>query len=183
MKRTILTLLGLAALLLGGRTIATAARSQPRDSTEANKALARRVMEQVWNQGNMAAVDELFTPTAVIHGRTAAEDIQGADGFKQYVTQLRTTFPDLRLAIQDQIAEGDKVANRFTMHGTQKGGLRLGPSSSLPPTGKEVSLTGIVINRIQDGKITETWVNVDQLGLLEQLGLFPPPAPARTPSP
>ncbi len=181
MKRTSLTHLSLLVLLVGAMIGPAGARSRRAASTEANKALARRVTDEVWNQGNMAAVDDLFTSAAVTHGRTAADDIRGTDGFKQYVTPLRTAFPDLHLTIEDQIAEGDKVANRFTMHGTQKGELHLGPSSTVPPTGKEVTITGIVINRLDGGKIAETWVNVDQLGLLQQLGLFPPPARATSP--
>ena len=176
MKRTSLTFLSLAALLIGAATIPAAARSHKGGSTEANKALARRVTDEVWNQGNTAAINDLFTATAVTHGRTASEDIQGSEGFKQYVTRLRTAFPDLHLTVEDQIAEGDRVANRFTMHGTQKGEMQMGPSSTIPSTGKEVTITGIVINRIENGKIAETWVNVDDLGRLQQLGLFPPPA-------
>jgi steroid delta-isomerase-like uncharacterized protein len=182
MKSTSLPFLGLVALLIAAASLPAVARSHKGGSTEANKALAHRVTDEVWNQGNTAAIDELFTATAVTHGRTAAEDIQGADGFKQYVTRLRTAFPDLHLTVEDQIAERDKVANRFTMHGTQKGDLQMGPDSAIPPTGKEVTITGIVINRMENGKIAETWVNVDQLALLQQLGLFPP-APARATSP
>lgn len=177
MKRTSLTFLSLVALLIGAVTTPAAARSHKGGSIEANKTVARRVADEVWNQGNMAAVDDLFTATTVTHGRTTAEDIQGAEGFKQYVTKLRTTFPDLHLTIEDQIAEADKVANRFTMHGTQKGELPMGPGNTIPATGTEVTVTGIVINRLENGKIAETWVNVDQLELLQQLGLFPPPAP------
>jgi predicted ester cyclase len=180
MKRSTLAFISLAAVLIGGTRIPAVARSHKHASTESNKAVVRRVFDDVWNQGNMAAADDLFAPTSVIHGPTAAPGQAGPGAFKQGVTDLRTTFPDLHFTVEDQIAEGDEVATRFTMHGTQKGELRMGPNAPIPPTGKEVTITGIVINRIQSGKITDGWVNVDQLGALQQLGLFPPPAPATT---
>jgi predicted ester cyclase len=183
MKRWTLTLLCLAAVVVAETRIPAAARSHRHGSTEANKALARRVFDEVWNQGNMAAADEIFAPTVVNHGPGAAPAQTGLEAFKQGVTNLRTTFPDLHFTVEDQIAEGDKVATRFTMHGTQKGELRMGPTGAFSATGKEVTINGIVITRIQDGKIAEGWVNVDQLGALTQLGLFPPPAPARVTAP
>jgi len=153
MKRTSLTFLSLVALLIGAVTLPAAARSSKGGSTDANKALARRVPNEVFNQGNTAAIDELFTATHLSHGRTAAEDQHGTDGFKQFVTGARTAFPDLHMTVEDQIAEGDKVVTRWTFHGTQKGELKMGPAPALPPTGKEVTVTGIGIYRIENGKI------------------------------
>ena len=182
MKRTSLTFLSLVVLLIGAATLPAVARSAEGGSTDANKALARRVPNEVFNQGNTAAIDELFTATYLSHGRTAAEDTHGTDGFKQFVAGLRTAFPDFHQTVEDQIAEGDKVVTRLTMHGTQKGELKMGPGPAIPPTGKEFTTTGVVIDRIENGKIAETWANIDLLAVLQQLGLLPPPpAPPTAP--
>lgn len=135
--------------------------------TKENKALLRRLFEEVWNQGNLAAVDELLAADYVLHD--PAQLIRGPEGFKAYVS----AFPDLHATIEDQIAEEDKVAMRFTVRATHKGAFQ-----GLPPTGKQVILTGIDIQRIADGKVAENWVNLDALGLLQQLGVVLPPGQA-----
>jgi steroid delta-isomerase-like uncharacterized protein len=137
-------------------------------STEENKGLLRRLFEEVWNQGNLATVDELLSADYVLHD--PAMLIRGPEGFKAYVAAFRGAFPDLHATIEDQIAEEDKVAMRFTVRATHKGEFQ-----GLPPTGKQVILTGIDIQRIANGKIAENWVNLDALGLLQQLGVAPPP--------
>jgi steroid delta-isomerase-like uncharacterized protein len=137
-------------------------------STEENKVLLRRLFEEVWNHGNLAAVDELLAADYVLHD--PAMLIRGPEGFKAYVSAFRAAFPDIHATIEDQIAEEDKVAMRFTVRATHQGEFQ-----SLPPTGKQVILTGIDIQRIADGKIAENWVNLDALGLLQQLGVVPPP--------
>jgi predicted ester cyclase len=82
----------------------------------------------------------------------------------------RTAFPNIHVTIEDQIAEGDKVVTRWTGHGTHQGELM-----GIPPTNKAVTVTGIAIDRIVAGKIVEHWENFDQLGMLVQLGVVPPP--------
>jgi steroid delta-isomerase-like uncharacterized protein len=136
-------------------------------STEENKALLRRLFKEVWNQGNLGTVDELFAAGYVLHD--PAQLIRGPEGFKAYVSAFRAAFPDMHATIESQIAEEDRVAMRFTVRATHTGEFQ-----GLPPTGKQVMLTGIDIQRIVDGKIVENWVNLDALGLLQQLGVIPP---------
>jgi predicted ester cyclase len=178
MKLRMVTLLGLVALLtwagLAGRV------AQARQSRSAgNKEFVRRAMEEMWSQGNLSAIDKYVAANYVEH-----QSMPGVpptlDGLKQVVAGFRTAFPDLHVTIEDMIAEGDKVVVRSTMHGTQKGELRLGPGPAIPPTGKAITLQSIDIIRIQNGKGVEHWGIEDDLGMMQQLGLIPPPGePAR----
>ena len=136
-------------------------------STEENKALLRRLFDEVWNQENLATVDELLAADYVLHD--PALQVRGPQGFKAYVSAFRAAFPDMHATIEDQIAEDDRVAMRFTVHATHKGEFQ-----GIAPTGKQVALSGIDIQHVIDGKIVENWVNLDALGLLQQLGVLPP---------
>ncbi|HEX6453232.1 MAG TPA: ester cyclase [Trebonia sp.] len=120
-------------------------------SVSQNKDLAIRLIEQVWNDGNLSLAPEFF----------AGPMLEEALGLHETLT---TAFPDLRIGIEDLIAEGDKVVLRLTFRGTHKGSFR-----GLAPTGRGVSFTAIRIYRVADGKITESWANQDALGLLQQL--------------
>lgn len=135
-------------------------------SVEANKVNNRRFYEEVWNGGNLAVIDELVASNAVF--RDPATTLHGPEGFKQYVTMYRTAFPDTHFTIEDEIAEGEKVVTRWTARGTHKGELQ-----GIPPTGKQVAVTGIVINQLSNGKVVEGWSNFDALGMLQQLGVIP----------
>ncbi len=135
-------------------------------STGQNKALALRIFEEVWNQGNLAAVDELTAPNLVFHN--AAQMHYAPEGFKQFVMIYRHAFPDTHFTVEDVIAEGDTVVARWSVRGTHKGEL-LG----IPPTGKQITVTGITINLIANGKSVETWAEFDALGMLQQLGVIP----------
>jgi len=137
-------------------------------STEENKAIARRGSEEVWNQGKLDVIDEIFATDYVNH-RAGGPDIHGPEGYKQFFTMFRTAFPDIKFTIEDQIAEGDKVVTHVTFTGTHKGELM-----GIPPTGVQVTVTGIAISRIAGGKILECWVNSDDLGMWQQLGVIPP---------
>ena len=139
--------------------------------SEHNKRLVRRGIEEVWNRGNLAAVDELVASDFVIH--SSPDEIHGPEGAKQYAAMLRAAFPDIHLTIDDQIAEGDRVVTRWTARGTH-----LGPFQGIPSTGKQVRVTAIDIDRVANGKLVECWTNVDELGLLRQLGVLPAPARA-----
>ena len=125
-------------------------------SLEENKAIVRRLIEEMWNQGKLEVIDEVFPPS-------------GIEGAKQIVTTFRTAFPDLHFTIEDQIAEGDKVTTRYTLTGTHTGEFM-----GIPPTGKQVTVTGMSISRIVDSKLVEEWDNVDTLGMMQQLGVIPP---------
>jgi steroid delta-isomerase-like uncharacterized protein len=134
-------------------------------STEDNKALVRRGFEAV-NQKKLAVFDELLNPDVVLHN--ASTTVQGLEGYKQFLSMLITAFPDLQFTIEDMIAEGDFVVVRYTTRSTHQGNFM-----GIPPTGKQVSGTGIFIDRIVNGKAVEQWINSDTLGLLQQLGVIP----------
>jgi predicted ester cyclase len=136
-------------------------------STEENKALVRRFYEEVLNQKNTAAIDQIFDPNFVDHALPPGLP-GGIEGTKQFFGIVLTAFPDLHFTVEDMIAEGDKVVARHAGSGTQQG-VFLG----IPPTGKHVTVTGIDIMRITGGKFVEHWDAVDNLGLLQQLGVVP----------
>jgi steroid delta-isomerase-like uncharacterized protein len=139
-------------------------------SIEENKAIVSRATEEIFNKNNLAVVDELYATNFVSHGSDIPGVTPDREGYKQFVTMSRTALPDFHTTIEDMIAEGDKVVQRFTAHGTHKGEFM-----GIPPTGKQVTITGIAIDRIAGGKIVENWVNIDMLGMMVQLGVVPPP--------
>jgi steroid delta-isomerase-like uncharacterized protein len=138
-------------------------------SAEENNALARRFFDTAWNTGEF--IEELIAPDAVDHSTVGGHEQQtGPESFRQIVGMFRSAMPDdIHLHLQDEIFAGDKVVHRWRITGTDTGGV-LG----MPPSGKELSFTGITIVRMADGRIVERWANVDELGLLQQLGLVPP---------
>jgi steroid delta-isomerase-like uncharacterized protein len=139
-------------------------------SVEENRALIQRFVGEVFNRGNLDVVDEIYAPVYVGHTAGFPEQIHGPEGVKEFVELYRSAFPDLHTTIEDIVTEGDKVAYRWTAVGTHRGGL-LG----VPPSNNRVELKGITIERIEDGKIVETYNNFDQLGMLRQIGAFPAP--------
>ena len=134
-------------------------------AAEENKALVRRLFEEVWNQGNLDVIDEIFAADYVGH-MPGSPDIHGPEAGKQFVTMFRTAFPDIKFTVEDQIAEGDKGVTRWTYTATHKGEWM-----GIPPSGVQVALTGISIDRFAGGKIVESWDNLDDLGLFQQLGM------------
>jgi steroid delta-isomerase-like uncharacterized protein len=137
---------------------------------EENKAIVRRVFDEVINQANFATADELVTPDFVGYTAGVAGQLRGPAGLKQFVTMMRAAFPDLRLTIEDQLAEGDTVATRYTIDGTHRG-----PLQGIAATHREVNWTGITIHRLAAGKLAASLVNLDMLGLLQQLDAVPDP--------
>ena len=150
-------------------------------STEENKAIVRNLIEEVFNKGNVAAVDQLVAPNFVVHldyptnVPVPAEYQQSLEELKHFVSQFRTTFPDLYYTVELQVAEGDMVATRSTARGTHSGEYRGLTYKGIPPTGKLVTWTETQIFRIADGKIVEQWSNEDDLGRLQQVGALPMP--------
>jgi steroid delta-isomerase-like uncharacterized protein len=133
-----------------------------------NKAIVRRVLDEVWSQGQLAVVDELYAADFVSHQHShpvAPQDLRGREALKAFVREFREAFPDFSDSIEDQVAEGDQVVTRFTSVGTQRG-----PLMGLAPTHKQVRWVGISIDRIVGGQIAENWVSWDMLGMLQQLG-------------
>ncbi len=137
-------------------------------SAEQNKSIVRRWVEGGWNGGDLALIDQLLAPDYVLHDPQAPVPITSSAAFKEFVTAYRTALPDMHMTVDDLIAEGDKVVWRFTARGTHDG-----PLMSLPPSGRPVVTTGIVISRFVDGKWAEDWLNFDLLGMLQQIGVIP----------
>ena len=137
---------------------------------EANLALVRRSLEEVYNRGDLAAADELFAPDFVAWDPTFPKgELRGPEGVKGNVERGHASFADWRFEIEDLLCDGDKVVARVTMRGRSKADF-LG----MPAVGKEVVVSGITINRIANGQIVERWGNWDTVGMLRQFGLLPP---------
>ena len=138
-------------------------------SIEENKALIRCWLEECYNKGNVAVADELIATNYINHSAPHGQ-MPGLEAEKQYITTIRSVFLDFHLAIEDQIAEGDKVVTRLTASGTYTGGLKDIPSTAA--IGKQVRVTEILIHRISAGKVVEGWMEFDQMALWRQLGVI-----------
>src|SRR5687767_7709992 len=126
-------------------------------SEEFNKSIIRRIWKEVWQEGNLAVIDELIDANHVLHAYPEDLDYgSGAEGFKRLVSTNRTNLPDAQLTIEDLIAEADKVVTRYSVR-----------------TASSATTTGIWIDRIQDNQVAESWVDWDRLGFFRQLGLIP----------
>ena len=141
-------------------------------SVEENKAISRRFVEGIFNKKNPDAIDEICSPDYIGHDPLPGMP-PNLDGLKQFYAMGITAMPDYHSTIEDIIAEGDKVVQRFTGRGTHKGEFM-----GIPPTGKQVTIKGISIHRIANGKVVENWVTMDMLSVMQQLGVVPPPRQA-----
>jgi steroid delta-isomerase-like uncharacterized protein len=140
-------------------------------SAEDNKALSRRLFREFWDQKNLAVADELLAADHTDHTPGSPPGLPpGPEGIKQFASVYFTAFPDLRVTIEDQVAEGERVVTRWTSYGTNSGSL-----FGMPATNRSATITGITIDRFAGGKIVETWTNFDNLGMLQQLGVVPAP--------
>jgi steroid delta-isomerase-like uncharacterized protein len=137
-------------------------------SAEENKTLVRRLFENIVNTGNMDAVNMLIGPTYVNHN--VPTPTPGPEGFKQVITMFRAAFPNLSVTLEDVLAEGNEVSTRGTWTGTHQGEFM-----NIPATGKQVTVSYIDIWRVDRGKLVENWVQMDMMGLLQQLGVVPAP--------
>ena len=142
------------------------------------KEASRGFFEEVWNKGNLDALDKYLSPDFVQHDPAApGGEVRGTDGMKLYIATFRNAFPDLRFAIDQIVAEGDYVAVRWTAAGTHKGSFM-----GIEPTGKYGTVTGMVLTRFADGKFAESYVSKDDLGMFQIIGkvpeLFPELVPA-----
>jgi steroid delta-isomerase-like uncharacterized protein len=142
-------------------------------SPEENKALTRRVLEEIFTEGNLDLADDLIAPDFVDHDSAMPEEVHGIEGFKEFVGMYRSAFPDLHVEVEDQVAEGDKVATRWRASGTHDGEI-----AGVPATGNWVEITGMEISRISGGKIAEIWDNYDVMGMMQQIGAIPSPEEA-----
>ena len=144
-------------------------RKEEESVSEENKAIFRRYVEEVGNEGNLDLVDEIFADY-VSHQPDGSVLERGPEDVKRFMGEFRSAFPDFHTTIEDQIAEDDRVATRWTMRGTHEGEFR-----GIAPTGKQMTVTGIGIFRFSDGKVVESWDNFDQLGMMQQLGAVSSP--------
>ncbi|HEX9389045.1 MAG TPA: ester cyclase [Anaerolineales bacterium] len=138
-------------------------------STAENKVFAYRILEEIFSQGNLSNMEELFSPEMVIHDPD--KELRGLEQVKQGIMRLRMAFPDLHYIAEDMIAEEDKVVIRFTGRGTHRGEFR-----GVPPTDKDMTYTGIMILRFVEKKAVEYWAVSDALGIYRQLGVILPSA-------
>lgn len=144
-------------------------------STEANKAIFRRMIEELWNQGRLDVADELFTSDAT---SPSAPDLPpGPAGVKAITGMFLKAFPDLHIDIEHEVADGDRVFGHLRERGTHTGPL-VTPTGEVPATGKSVDFNEMAIVRIADGKIAESWYDMDMVGMLMQIGVIPTPEPA-----
>jgi steroid delta-isomerase-like uncharacterized protein len=141
--------------------------------SEANKAIARRAVDEAFSKGNLDVADECVAESYVGHDPADPEETRGIEHWKERAAGYRTAFPDLNVTIEECFAEGDLVCTRWIARGTHNGELM-----GMEPTGKPVTIEGLSIDRIEGGKIVETWDNWDALGMMQQLGMVPEAQPA-----
>jgi predicted ester cyclase len=125
-------------------------------SAAEDKAVVNRLME-VWSQGNLAVVDEICSADFVRHGPVSEGEVRGPEGFKQLITRLRELIPDLQVVVDDQLAEDGRVATRWTARGARQG--------------RPAVVTGILVNRVANGKVAEEWAAYDAGEMFKQIGL------------
>ena len=135
-----------------------------------NKAIVCRFLEGIFSQGNPDVVDELADPDFVVHDPSSEAGQVDAEGVKESIAWSHSAFPDLRVTIEDQVAEGGKVATRWRVSGTHQGEMM-----GVTATGNQVTFTGTQTDYISGGKIVESWSNWDTLGMLGQIGAAPVP--------
>ena len=141
-------------------------------SVEANKALVRRFIEAVWNEGALAAVDELVTPDFVNHSAPPGTPADRT-GFMQTAATTRTTFPDFHVTVEELVAEGDLVVAHFTARGTHQWAREHPSIGRIASPGRPVQWRGVRLFQLTDGQVAATWVYTDMLALLQQLGALP----------
>ncbi len=134
------------------------------NTLEANKALVRRNFEVIWSQGNLAVADEILAHDYVGHIATLPDAVRGAEAFKQLIAMYHFSFPDTTFEIQDQIAEGSKVATRWVASGTHRGEFM-----GIAPSGEALSVTGASFHRVENGRIQESWDDWDALTMLQSM--------------
>jgi steroid delta-isomerase-like uncharacterized protein len=136
--------------------------------SEQNKTVVRRLVEELWNKGNLPVADELIAPTYTHHDPSTPDFGRGPESEKKRATLYRTAFSDLRLTVEDMIAEGETVVARWSCRGAHKGDL-----NGIAPTGKQFVISGVSVVRFTGGKMVEGWINWDALGLMQQLSVVP----------
>ncbi len=136
------------------------------------KQIVRRLIEEPWT-GNWGVIDEFVAPGYIGYDPAESEPIRGPAGFRANVEKYLAGFPGGAITVDDQIAEGDKVATRWTGRGTHTGEI-----AGIAPTGRDVTVSGLTLSRLENGMVVEEWTTWDTLGMLIQLGAVPAPAKA-----
>jgi steroid delta-isomerase-like uncharacterized protein len=131
-----------------------------------NETLIRRFFSEAFNEGDLEAVDSFIHPEHENHDPTAPDVPAGSEGVRRLVEMYRSAFPDIRFEHEEIVSAGDRIAHRWTFTGTHRGEIM-----GIEPTGKAVTVRGIEINRIADGRIADSWAISDALGMLRQLGV------------
>ncbi|MDX1522801.1 MAG: ester cyclase [Anaerolineae bacterium] len=137
--------------------------------SDENKAVVRRFFQEVFDNGNLEAIDQLMAADVVDHELPPGLP-PGREGTKAFLGMFLSAFPGMKMTIEDEMADGDKVVTRWTVTGTHTGELM-----GIPPTNKQVTVAGIDINRVAGGQIAEHWGQFDQMGMMQQLGVIPTP--------
>jgi steroid delta-isomerase-like uncharacterized protein len=177
LKYGFFALVGLAIGILVSRS--ARADSSSSVSEEENKAVIRRWIE-AYNERDLEAEADVLAPGYVAHVPVAPGPLglEGLEAWRQFTAPFTEAFPDLRLTVEDIMAEGEMVAARVAFHGTHRGEFQ-----GIPPTDKEVAFSEITIDRVVDGKVEEHWFEMDLLGLMQQLGAIPEPEHSEEASP
>lgn len=134
--------------------------------SEQNKAIVRRIVEEIWNGGDMSSAGELIGPGYRQHS-SQLPPFEGVEALAELVSAFRTGFPDARFSIDQEVAEGDAVVHQWTLRGTQ-----LGEWNGIPATGRAIEVRGTAISRLQDGKVVEHTADWDAMGMMQQLGVI-----------
>ena len=134
------------------------------------KKIVTRLFEEPW-KGNLDVIDEHIAPGYIGHDPSEREGIRGREGFRAFIQKYLTAFPDGQMTVDDQILEGEKIATRWTGRGTHKGEI-----AGIAPTGKQITVTGLTISRLEGDMVVEDWTTWDTLGMLIQMGAVPAPA-------
>ena len=135
--------------------------------SEQNKTLVRHIIEEIVNQGNLELVNQFISPEYTYFEPTVGP-MKAREGYMAIVTTYRNAFPDMKLTIEEQLAEGDSVVTRWRAGGTHRGELM-----GIAPTGKRVSVQGVVISRVKNGQLADDFESYDVQGMLRQLGVAP----------
>lgn len=143
-------------------------------TTDQNKITARKLVDEGYAKRNWKLLDETYAPDAINHDPNQPNLGKGAQGVKASMEPYFTAFPDLKIFVEREIAEGDLVAQHVRTIGTNTGQL-----NGMPATNKKTNVTGVITTKFKDGKVVETWALFDQLGLMQQLGVIKTPETAK----
>ena len=143
-------------------------------STETNKAIIRRYIDQMWNNGRLDLAEEFFVENVIPHGVAPVPGLEALDLVKNGIATVRAALPDFQITLHDLIAEGDLVVNRWSGTATHQGELM-----GMPGTGKQITMSGVGIHRLVNARIVELWSLTDNLSLMQQLGAIPMVAESR----